>query len=143
MVIENAKRTGNCFILKLKGISLSDGMSGILGIKNVYFELVPIISASITLRFSFVTISLVPLHRPSEGIKFRSSIITAPFFNFSLLGGIPVGVRLFKNSQDMTVDLGDPHLKYSRYYRIPLPCQESSSTQHYLDRWTDHWSLLI
>ncbi|GBN20392.1 hypothetical protein AVEN_100469-1, partial [Araneus ventricosus] len=111
MVIENAKLIGNCFLLKLKGILVSDVMSGILGIKNVSFEHDPIISASITLRYSFVTISLVPLHRPFEGIKFRSSIITGTFFNLSLWGGIPVGVRLFKFLQDMTVDPGDSSVK--------------------------------
>ena len=54
--------------------------------------------ASITWFASLVTMSLVPLHKPSDWSIFLSSIICVPILSFILWLGSPEVVRVFKNS---------------------------------------------
>ncbi|GBL86198.1 hypothetical protein AVEN_131942-1 [Araneus ventricosus] len=84
---ERAKRTGNCFLLNLNVILLSEGMRGIRGIKYVSPFSEPMRFASIMLRCNLVTIKRVPLHKPFVGAKFRNNIIMHPGFKFNLYGG--------------------------------------------------------
>ena len=57
---------------------VSDGMSGIFGIRIVSELCKSITLASVMLRCSHATVSRVPLNRPFESTKFLSNIITAP-----------------------------------------------------------------
>ncbi|GBO19821.1 hypothetical protein AVEN_99513-1 [Araneus ventricosus] len=93
IVILQAKRIGNCFLLNLNGILLSEEMRGIRGIKCVSPFSEPMRFVSTMLRCNLVTIKQVPLHKPFVGTKFRNNIIMHPGFKFNLYGGIPIGVK--------------------------------------------------
>ena len=45
-----------------------------------------------------LTVNLVPLHKPSDGFKFRISITTAPFFKVSSCRKISDNIKEFKYS---------------------------------------------
>jgi len=65
----------------VKGHFLSLTGKTIRGIKTRSPMLEPVIIwASIIRSASCVTISLVPLHKPAEGLRFRSNIIGVPIF---------------------------------------------------------------
>jgi hypothetical protein len=74
---------GNCFCLKLNGKFVFDGISGILGISTVSEFAASITFASIMCVYIRVTVSLVPLHSPLNGIRFLRSMIMAPNLSFS------------------------------------------------------------
>ncbi|GBN57092.1 hypothetical protein AVEN_161875-1 [Araneus ventricosus] len=106
-VIIQAKRTGNCFLLNLNGILLSEEMRGIHGIKYVSPFSEPLRFAFRMLRCNLVTIKRVPLHKPFFGAKFRNNIIMHTGFKFNLYGGIPVGVKTLRNSTgNVSLSLG-------------------------------------
>lgn len=77
----------------------SEGMIGILEVKTVSLAPQPIrIVHSIRNFFNFVIWSLVLLHSLG-GFKFRNKIIrTLIIFNVKLCGGVPKGIKEFKNS---------------------------------------------
>jgi len=57
-----------------------------------------IIWASIIRSASCATISLVPLHKPAEGLRFRSNIIGVPIFKEILCWGTPLKSSWLINS---------------------------------------------
>ena len=99
IVIEYDNLSGNWILSSMKGRLASDDASLTLGIKTRSPCLFPVsISASITWSCNYTTISLVPLQRPRCTSRFLSSITIEFGLRMSLWGGIPDGVRLFKNS---------------------------------------------
>jgi hypothetical protein len=63
----------------------------ILGMNTLLPILEPvIICAPMTVSASCVTKSLVPLHKPGDGFKFRNNIIGVPIFKESLCEGTPL-----------------------------------------------------
>ena len=77
---------------------MSEGINGILGIKTLLpFPGSVTTVASITRGIIRSTISRVPLHR-IEGFKFLRRMTGAPIFRRKRWGGIPGGLREFRNS---------------------------------------------
>ena len=97
IVIAKANVTGNCLQRILKENFVSGGVTNILGIQTASPEisLPVIILPCITWGNNWVTISLVPLHKPSITSMLRRHMIGAPSFK-QCLGSLAT-LTLFKN----------------------------------------------
>ena len=98
IVIAKANLRGNCRCVKVKGKFESDGVREIWGIRTVCGVAAGVFQHSCTLPGMLITVSLVPSQRPLASMRFLRSMTTEPFLILSLCGGMPVGVRLLRNS---------------------------------------------
>lgn len=78
----------NCLRLIVNGNLPSFIGKTIRGIKTLFLMLDPVIIwASITRPASCVTISLIPLHKPTDGLRFHSNIIRVSIFKVRVWEG--------------------------------------------------------
>jgi hypothetical protein len=91
-VTEKIKYIGNCLLLNLKGISVSDRMRWVCSIRTVSKINPAITWASTMCLCKCIIVNFVPLKRSYDGIWFHGSMMATPTFSFSLWGGIPLDI---------------------------------------------------